>query len=69
MRVKAYDPSKPENYVIAYYDNSRIRNGQVFKLKDPKDFREKWMVKIDDEAPTRTPSRRTPAKQVDAEVI
>jgi len=35
---------------LGYYGNIRIREGQAFRLKDPKHFSEKWMVKLDKNA-------------------
>ncbi len=36
--------------VIGYYNNKRVRGGEVFVIKDEKEFSEKWMEKVDDNA-------------------
>lgn len=49
MKVKAKFP----NGKFGFYAGRRVRSGEVFTLSDESDFSEYWMVKIEEEKPTR----------------
>ena len=49
MRVKA----KFKHNKFGFYGGVRRYNGDVFDLVDPKDFSEKWMVKLEEDKPKR----------------
>lgn len=83
MKVKAHFPGKAEGDVVGYYNDRRVRNGQVFELLNPSHFSNKWMKKIT-ESPKHygeslpssenleavaTPRRGRPPKVQDSEVI
>jgi hypothetical protein len=48
---------------MGFYDNKRIKEGQVFELKDDSYFSERWMEKADSELePSVSYARSKPAK-------
>lgn len=58
MKVKAIK--------IGQYDHRRIREGQVFLLKDKKDFSNKWMESLEEqEKPKKVAA---PKKEVELEL-
>lgn len=57
MKVKAK--------MMGYYQDSRVREGEVFELKDEKHFSERWMEKVDADA--EAPKAEAPAEEKESD--
>lgn len=59
MQVRALD--------TGYYEHKRRREGDLFDLRDEKDFSEKWMEAVDGAPVTKPVVKEEPTEEVVAE--
>lgn len=49
---------------LGFYGRKRVYEGEVFNLKDPKDFSKRWMEKVSEDSPEPKKESK-PAKVLD----